>query len=154
MRFEYQARVNRVVDGDTVIMDVDLGFGVWLHAQSFRLLGCNARETSEEGGIEAGAHLATVLPVGTLVVLTSVKNDKYGGRYDALVELPSGQDLATLLVETGWAASWTGAGKKPVPHWPRNPGAALVTDAAPSTGPLASDAAPSRRRRHAATGPS
>jgi len=29
--YEYRCKVRRVVDGDTVDIDIDLGFGVWLH---------------------------------------------------------------------------------------------------------------------------
>ena len=28
--YEYRANINRVVDGDTVDVDIDLGFGVWM----------------------------------------------------------------------------------------------------------------------------
>ena len=120
MPFEYRARVKRVVDGDTVIMDVDLGFGIWIHDQSFRLLGINTRERSQPGGVEAAAYLATVLRAAPEVTVTSVKNDKYGGRYDARVALPDGRDLSTLLIEEGRAAPWKGSGAKPLPVWPRS----------------------------------
>lgn len=119
MTHEYRAVVARIVDGDTLVADVDLGFGIWLHRQSFRLLGINARERSEPGGLQAAANLASLLPPGSTITLTSVKNDKYGGRYDALVRLPDGTDLSTILIETGWAAPWKGDGSKPVPPWPR-----------------------------------
>ena len=31
--YEYKCKVVRVVDGDTVDVDIDLGFGVWLHKE-------------------------------------------------------------------------------------------------------------------------
>lgn len=117
--FTYAASVARVVDGDTIIMNVDLGFGAWLHNQSFRLLGLNAREHADIGGPEAVIHLRALLPAGTPCTLSSVKNDKYGGRYDAVVTLNDGTNLNQLLVQTEWAAAWSGAGTKPVPPWPR-----------------------------------
>lgn len=120
MRRTFQgARVVRVIDGDTVVLDVDLGFNVWLCNQSFRLAGCNAIEHSSPGGAEAAANLATLLPAGSLITLTSLKPDKFGGRYDAIITLPDGDDLTRLLVATGWAAAWDGRGPKPVPVWPR-----------------------------------
>lgn len=115
----YPARVIRIVDGDTVVADVDLGFGIYRMAQTFRLLGCNAREHTQSGGMEARAHLVSLMPAGTVVTLTSVKNDKFGGRYDATITLPDGQDLVLLLVATGWVAAWDGVGVKPIPPWPR-----------------------------------
>jgi micrococcal nuclease len=31
--YEYRVKIRRVVDGDTVDVDIDLGFGVWLKKQ-------------------------------------------------------------------------------------------------------------------------
>lgn len=121
MTFQYQATVSRVIDGDTVVMDIDLGFSIVLH-QSVRLLGLNAREHDMPGGPEATANLETLLPAGQAVTLSTMKPDKYGSRYDADVTLPDGRDLSALLIQDGWAAPWTGAGTKPVPPWPRTTG--------------------------------
>ncbi len=118
----YGAQVARVIDGDTVVLDVDLGFGVWQRDQHFRLHGCNAREHAQAGGAEALANLQSLLPVGSSVTVTSVKPDKFGGRYDALITLPDGRDLTQVLVASGWAAAWNGEGHKPVPAWPRQVG--------------------------------
>ncbi len=122
MTYQYHATVDRVIDGDTVVLDVDLGFGVWLRKQSFRLLGVNAREKAQAGGDEARANLATLLPIGTYVTINSIKVDKYGGRFDAHVILADGTTLSQVLIQTGWAAAWSGAGAKPVPPWPRTAG--------------------------------
>ena len=35
----------RVIDGDTIDCDIDLGFDVWLHKQRIRLYGIDAPET-------------------------------------------------------------------------------------------------------------
>lgn len=115
----YRAVVDRVIDGDTLTATIDLGFGVWIHEQSLRLLGINAREKSDQGGQEALRNLATLLPVGTQITLQSVKPDKFGGRYDAYVQLADGSDLSRRLIQTQWAASWDGRGPKVVPPWPR-----------------------------------
>ena len=114
----FAATVVRVVDGDTVDMDVDLGFSVWFRG-SFRLLGLNARELHMPGGIEAKDNLALLLPVGCPVALTSTKVDKYGGRFDAVLTV-GGSSVNDQLIATGWAAAWTGDGVKPVPPWPRS----------------------------------
>jgi len=39
MPYEYHAKVINVVDGDTIVVDIDLGFNVVLSNQSVRLLG-------------------------------------------------------------------------------------------------------------------
>jgi endonuclease YncB( thermonuclease family) len=123
--YTYKATVCSAHDGDSIHVDIDLGFGLTLGSDNsvpgamLRLAGCNARELEEEGGIEAREHLVTLLPAGTVVTLRTVKPDKFGGRYDAVVELPDGRDLATVLIEEGWVAAWSGEGERPVPPWPR-----------------------------------
>lgn len=117
--YTYRAMVVRVIDGDTIVLDVDLGFTTWLRGQSFRLAGCNAAELSEPGGKEARDHLRALLPAGAKVTITSVKPDKYGGRYLAVVHLPDMTDLVESLIAEGWASPWQGAGARPVPPWPR-----------------------------------
>ena len=116
--FTYAATVRSVYDGDTIKVDIDLGFSVHLHT-SARLLGCNAIELSQPGGVEARDNLRALLPTGTVVTLRSVLVDKFGGRVDAQVTLPDGTDLVTGLIAAGWAAVWSGAGPRPVPAWPR-----------------------------------
>ena len=37
--YEYRCQVLRVVDGDTIDIDIDLGFGVWMRKQRVRLKG-------------------------------------------------------------------------------------------------------------------
>ena len=43
--FEYKCKVTNVVDGDTVDVDIDLGFGVWLRDQRVRLHGIDTPES-------------------------------------------------------------------------------------------------------------
>lgn len=122
--YTYRATVRRVVDGDTIRVDVDLGFGLVNRGEdagglSVRILGINARESYQAGGPEAKAHLEQLLPIGARVLMRTVKVDKYGGRYDAAVELPDGRDLAATLVGGGWASAWDGVGSRPLPPWPR-----------------------------------
>lgn len=116
--YVYGATVKRVIDGDTLAVDVDLGF----HVRSVmlcRLSGLNARELSQDGGPDARDNLLLLTPPGTPVVLRSVRADKYAGRFDAIVYLPDGSDLNAALIEQGWAAPWDGRGTRPVPVWPR-----------------------------------
>lgn len=122
--FTYRARVRRVVDGDTIRVAIDLGFGLTNSGEdgggvAIRLLGINAREMHELGGKEAKANLEATLPVDTVVMLRTIKVDKFGGRYDAQIELIDGTNLSDLLVIVGYAAAWDGRGVRPVPAWPR-----------------------------------
>ena len=37
--YEYRCKLIKVVDGDTVDVDIDLGFGVWLKKERVRIMG-------------------------------------------------------------------------------------------------------------------
>ena len=50
--FEYKCKLVRVVDGDTVDVDIDLGFGVWLRKQRIRLYGIDTPESRTSDPIE------------------------------------------------------------------------------------------------------
>ena len=42
--YEYNANIISIYDGDTVTGDIDLGFGIWIRKQKFRLIGINTPE--------------------------------------------------------------------------------------------------------------
>jgi len=52
MPFEYHARVNKVIDGDTINVDIDLGFNVILSNQNVRLLGIDTPESRTSDKVE------------------------------------------------------------------------------------------------------
>ena len=43
---EYRCKIVKVIDGDTVDVDIDLGFGVWMKKQRIRLYGIDTPESS------------------------------------------------------------------------------------------------------------
>ena len=43
--YEYKAKLVKVVDGDTVDVDIDLGFGVWLKNERVRIMGIDTPES-------------------------------------------------------------------------------------------------------------
>ena len=43
--WEYRAKVKRVIDGDTVDVDVDLGFGIWQNNERVRIMGIDTPES-------------------------------------------------------------------------------------------------------------
>lgn len=123
--YVYYADVLAVHDGDTISVNASLGFNTWHHAAQLRIAGISARELVMPGGSEARDHLAGLLPVGTRVLIRSVKVDHDPAdsmsfdRYVVIVQLPSGADLATLLVNAGFACYWNGRTRPtPYPAWP------------------------------------
>jgi endonuclease YncB( thermonuclease family) len=117
--YTYAATIVRVIDGDSIVCDLDLGRHLWVRDAKHRLNGCNARALAQPGGPEARDNLAALLPVGAVVTLKSLKPYKYGDEYMADITLPDGRDLVPLLIADGWAVGWNGLGPKPVPPWPR-----------------------------------
>ena len=56
--FEYNCKMVRVVDGDTVDVDIDLGFGVWLRKQRIRLYAIDTPESRPSDDVEKVYGLA------------------------------------------------------------------------------------------------
>ena len=84
--FEYNCTIVKVIDGDTVDVDIDLGFGVWLKKQRIRLYGIDTPESrtrdleEKKYGLVAKAFVLAHLPLGSTRTLTTVqdKTGKYG----------------------------------------------------------------------------
>ena len=80
--YEYRATIRRWVDGDTVDVDIDLGFGIVYANQRVRLFGINAFETrtrdlhEKQKGLAAKDFVERMAPNGTQVILRSVKDGK------------------------------------------------------------------------------
>ena len=43
--YEYRVKILKIVDGDTVDVDIDLGFGVWLRDERVRIMGIDTPES-------------------------------------------------------------------------------------------------------------
>jgi micrococcal nuclease len=76
-------KINKVVDGDTVDLDIDLGFGITI-TQRVRLKGINAAETKtlnleeKTKGLVAKEWLKTELSKNGEWTIQTFKEDKYG----------------------------------------------------------------------------
>ena len=84
--YEYPCKIVKVIDGDTVDVDIDLGFGVWLKKQRIRLYGIDTPEsrTSDKEekvyGLMAKGFVLNHLPLESMHVLRTRKDGegKYG----------------------------------------------------------------------------
>ncbi len=113
--YEYKATIVKVVDGDTVDVDIDLGFDTWLHNQRIRLYGidtpeCRTRNKKEKAhGLLAKAYVQKALVVGGTYALTTSQMC-ISARF--LGEFKTGKGLITkLLVKEGLAVPYTGQNK-------------------------------------------
>ena len=106
--YKYEATVRRWVDGDTVDVDIDLGFGIIFHNQRLRLYGIDAYESrtrdldEKEKGLAATAFVNEMAPVGSKVTLITYKEGKYG-RILGEIFIDSDINLNKLLTEKGHA---------------------------------------------------
>ena len=81
--YEYRCKIVKIVDGDTVDVDIDLGFGVWMHKERIRLYGIDTPESrtrdldEKKYGLIAKGWIEKFMPVGSMQTLITQK-DKSG----------------------------------------------------------------------------
>ena len=117
--YEYNATITRVVDGDTVDVDIDLGFDVWLKNQRIRLYGIDTPESRTSDKTEkifgklAASKVLEFCPVGSKIVLATKTDDsrgKYGRILGSLIT-KDGVNVNEYLVENAYAVAYFGMSK-------------------------------------------
>jgi endonuclease YncB( thermonuclease family) len=107
------ATVGYVIDGDTfsarVLLEDDIRISVRI-----RIINVDAPEISGECASEiklaarAKNRLAELIPVGGIVDLSEIKDDKYLGRIDARVKTKNGADVGEILIKEKLARPYNG----------------------------------------------
>ena len=122
--YEYRARVIKVVDGDTVDVDIDLGFGVWLKDERVRIMGIDTPESRTRDKVEKKFGLAAKARLKELLGATPILKTQVGkggedmkGKFgrilgDFLTE--DGKKCGELLVKEGHAVKYMGGAKEDV----------------------------------------
>ena len=110
MTYEYNAKVVRWVDGDTVELDVDLGFHL-RYRDHFRLLGVDTAERGKPLAAEAKAFSMSLAPADSDVRIVTTKGDKYG-RWLSTVTTTAGQDVSKELLTAELAKPYWGGTKE------------------------------------------
>lgn len=109
----YKCRLDRVIDGDTVDVDVDLGFDIWMSRQRIRLRGIDTPESRTRNAFEKQLGLAAKARVIELcsgdLLLESFGKDKYGRILGVL--FGDGKNVCATLIKEGHAVEYWG-GKK------------------------------------------
>ena len=76
--YEYNATVQKIVDGDTIDVMIDLGFDVF-RVERVRLARINCPELKTAEGVLARAHVYDIVNGKSVVIKTSKnKFDRYG----------------------------------------------------------------------------
>ena len=118
--YEYRCKVSRVVDGDTVDVDIDLGFGVWLHKERVRIIGIDTPESRTRDKVEkrfgllAKEFVEDFFKIGD-VILTTKKYDAKGkfGRILGKFEC-NGRTLSKVMIEMHHAVEYHGQSKEDI----------------------------------------
>ena len=118
--YTYKAKLDRVVDGDTIDVNIDLGFDITVHKR-VRLAGIDTPESrtrdleEKKRGLAAKYRLNEILDQGSLVV-ESKEVGKYGRVLGVLTVYPDNLDLPInvneTLVEEGHAVEYNGGKKR------------------------------------------
>ena len=128
--YEYRCKILKVVDGDTVDVDIELGFGIVLTDERVRIMGIDTPESRTSDKVEdifgeaAKARVKELLGNGKYAILkTEVNKDgedmkgKFGRVLgDFIVEEWEGQPklLTEILIEEGHAVKYYGQNKADV----------------------------------------
>lgn len=112
--YYYRCKVVRIIDGDTIVVDVDQGFDDWKHKQKVRLAGIDTPESRTRNKAEKVLGLAAKERVkelcGDEVYIQSLGTGKYG-RILAIPHTASGENICEILIKEGHAVEYWG-GKK------------------------------------------
>jgi micrococcal nuclease len=125
---EYDVTVIKVVDGDTVDVDIDLGFGITLRDERVRIMGIDTPESRTRDKVEdlfgeaAKARVKELMHEGGKLITTEDKNgEDMKGKFgrilgDFYVERYEGKKerLTDILIEEGHAVAYFGGSKEEV----------------------------------------
>lgn len=117
--YQYKAIITKVIDGDTVDVDIDLGFEVWLRNQRIRLYGIDTPESRTSDKVEkvfgnlAKDKILSFCPVGASIVLQTKTDDSRGKYGRILGELitEDGTNVNQYMIDNNYAVAYFGMSK-------------------------------------------
>lgn len=125
---EYDVILLKCVDGDTVDVDIDLGFGIWLKDERVRIMGIDTPESRTRDKVEklfgtaAKERLKELLAEGGKLITTENKNgEDMKGKFgrilgDFYVERYEGQKerVTDIMIEEGHCVAYFGGSKEEI----------------------------------------
>ena len=97
--YHYKMTITKVVDGDTVYGDVDLGFNIGYKKMEFRLSGINTPETkgaTREAGLKSKQFVIDTIMGKEVIIITKKDSKEKYGRYLAEVFFLVGAEWVSL----------------------------------------------------------
>ena len=119
--YQYACKINKVLDGDTVDIDLDLGFNIILANQHVRMTGIDtpeSRTTNKEEkprGLLSKKKLSEQLPIGSWQKITTSRpdnNDDKFGRILGEFILEDGTNVNQWLIKNNYAVAYQGENKE------------------------------------------
>jgi len=121
---EYDVTVVKVVDGDTVDVDIDLGFGVCLKDERVRIMGIDTPESRTSDKVEdlfgeaAKARLKELMKNGGKLITTEDrKGEDMKGKFGRILgdfRVADGRKVTEILIEEGHAVAYFGGSKEEI----------------------------------------
>ena len=125
--YEYRVKIIKVVDGDTVDVDIDLGFGITLTDERVRIMGIDTPESRTRDKVEKvfgkAAKQALLDMLGkTSILKTQINRDgedmkgKFGRILGDFIVDRNGESISVVkaLVEDGHAVDYYGGSKEDI----------------------------------------
>ena len=127
--YEYRATIVKVVDGDTVDVDIDLGFGIVLSDERVRIMGIDTPESrtrdkvEKKFGLAAKARLKQLLgKTCTLKTQINKNGEDMKGKFGRILgdfdvydnKTDSWQPVTKVLVSEGHAVPYHGQNKEDI----------------------------------------
>ena len=121
---EYDVTVIKVVDGDTVDVDIDLGFGVCLKDERVRIMGIDTPESRTSDRVEdlfgeaAKARLKELMKDGAKLITTENKHgEDMKGKFGRILgdfRAPNGDLVTDIMISEGHAVAYFGGSKEEI----------------------------------------
>ena len=121
--YEYKAKLVKIVDGDTVDVDIDLGFGVWLKNERVRIMGIDTPESRTRDkvekifGLAAKDRVEELIKKDTILKTFAAKDgEDMKGKFGRILgDFIVGEKMLTeILIEEGHAVKYYGQNKADV----------------------------------------
>tara|TARA_B100000214_G_scaffold360947_1_gene323848 strand:- start:312 stop:722 length:411 start_codon:yes stop_codon:yes gene_type:complete len=122
--YEYRCKVVKIIDGDTVDVDIDLGFGIWLHKERIRMYGIDTPESrtrdleEKKYGLAAKQFLTNMLDDEGGIILKTLKDaeGKFGRILGELWRTTNYADksINQYLIEKHHAVAYHGQSKNDI----------------------------------------
>ena len=127
--YEYKCKILKVVDGDTVDVDIDLGFGIWQKDERVRIMGIDTPESRTRDKVEKKFGLASKDKLKSLLGKTGIlktqinkKGEDMKGKFgrilgDFKIYFPAYDRWSTLtesLIKEGHAVAYHGQSKEDI----------------------------------------